>query len=246
VAPLLEPHGEVLARTLPGFGEVPAFADRRHTVPNYADVVEDWISDAGFDRPHVIGCSMGGAIALELGARGVVGSVTAISPACGQARGFEANWANRHVHDLRDGARRLGRLPVEWKRRALESRAVRLTMVSQFAHPMAPSTDYLMQSTASLAAAPGFDDAAESLFRNHGLIDVSAPRLAQVTAPTQILWGSRDALLFPRQGRRVADAVPGAKLRFLRGYAHIPMIDGPEMVANLVLDHARSHEKVAA
>ena len=230
----------MVARDLPGFGHArPLSNGDRHSVPNLADAVEGWIDEEGLESPHLVGCSLGGAIALELAARGRAKSATAISPASGTTRGFEAEWAFRQVRQIRDGARRMEKLGPERTRRLLDNPAIRLTLYTQFGRPYQQTTDSLLASQPLLANAPGFDDANDSLFHEYSLIDVSAPRLAEVRVPTQILWGSRDLCLWPRQARRVADAIPGAKLRFLPGLGHLSMLDDPDLIAELVVDHAR-------
>ena len=48
---------------------------------NACDHLSDQFAAWGVSKPHVVGNSLGGAIALELGSRGLVSSVTALSPA---------------------------------------------------------------------------------------------------------------------------------------------------------------------
>ena len=50
-------------------------------MPNAVDNLTDNFAAWGIEKPHVVGNSLGGALALELGARGAVSSVTALSPA---------------------------------------------------------------------------------------------------------------------------------------------------------------------
>ena len=47
-------------------------------------------------------------------------------------------------------------------------------------------------------------------------------------------WGSKDRLLFPRQWRRLHEALPAAEVYTLPGLGHVPMGDDPRMVADLV------------
>jgi pimeloyl-ACP methyl ester carboxylesterase len=63
-----------------------------------------------------------------------------------------------------------------------------------------------------------------------------AERLDEVRAPVTIVWGTRDVVLLPRQGRRYARAIPGAELRLLPGCGHIPMWDDPALVAETILE----------
>ena len=70
---------DVVACDSPGFGRSPALPDGvRPAVPAYADAFAGWLAREGIERPHVVGNSMGGAIALELARRGLVRTATAI------------------------------------------------------------------------------------------------------------------------------------------------------------------------
>ena len=61
---------------LPGFGDSPVDPDLDPSIDGLADHVAELAAEWGLERPHVVGNSMGGAIALELGRRGVAGAVT--------------------------------------------------------------------------------------------------------------------------------------------------------------------------
>lgn len=45
-------------------------------------------------------------------------------------------------------------------------------------------------------------------------------RLGSVRVPTLVIHGAADRLVFPRGGRRTADAIPGARLRIYEGMGH--------------------------
>ena len=55
--------------------------------------------------------------------------------------------------------------------------------------------------------------------------------LARMTVPTLLLWGDRDAL-FPREDQeRLAEAIPGARLRIYPEIGHCPNWESPDDVA---------------
>ncbi|HSV39461.1 MAG TPA: alpha/beta fold hydrolase, partial [Nocardioidaceae bacterium] len=62
---------DVIAVDLAGFGESPAYdKGTAYTMDNAcADLVANF-AEWGVENPHVVGNSLGGAVALELGARG--------------------------------------------------------------------------------------------------------------------------------------------------------------------------------
>src|ERR1700760_2329735 len=80
VLPLLSVAHEVITVDLPGFGESPPLRDVTPTPRALAAVVEASLADLGIGRAHVVGNSLGGWVALELGRAGVADRVTAIAP----------------------------------------------------------------------------------------------------------------------------------------------------------------------
>ncbi|WP_244970064.1 alpha/beta fold hydrolase [Nocardia cerradoensis] len=74
----LAAHFDVIAVDLPGFGGSDPLPHT--TVDTLTDALHAFLAEQGLERPHLAGNSMGGLIALNLGARGVASSVTAYSP----------------------------------------------------------------------------------------------------------------------------------------------------------------------
>ncbi len=62
---------------------------------------------------------------------------------------------------------------------------------------------------------------------------------AGLAAPATIAWGTGDRLLFPRQGERARERLPGAELVPLGGCGHIPTYDDPALVVGAVCRSAR-------
>ncbi len=85
IVPKLAEGFEVIVVDLPGHGRSPE-ADPGHATPAaLAAQVARTLGDAGMideqRRPHVVGLSLGGWVALELAARGAARSVTVLAPA---------------------------------------------------------------------------------------------------------------------------------------------------------------------
>ena len=73
---------DVIRVDLAGFGDSPAYP--KGTPYNMDNACADLtanFAEWGVERPHVVGNSLGGAISLELAARGLVSSATVLSPA---------------------------------------------------------------------------------------------------------------------------------------------------------------------
>jgi pimeloyl-ACP methyl ester carboxylesterase len=80
VIPLLEPDYDTIALTALGHrGGRPGFAGV--TVQDLVDDAERSLDDLGIGRPHLVGNSLGGWMAIELARRGRAASVCALFPA---------------------------------------------------------------------------------------------------------------------------------------------------------------------
>ena len=71
-------------------------------------------------------------------------------------------------------------------------------------------------------------------------------RLGELTMPVLVLWGAEDALVPVEVGRKLADTLPHAHFHALAECGHLPTLEKPEEVAELVgawldEDMGRSH-----
>jgi pimeloyl-ACP methyl ester carboxylesterase len=228
--PLLEPRFDVLAADLPGFGHSPPLPAGTEPTPEaLADAVEAAMDDAGFDRAVLCGNSLGGWIALELARRGRAISVVAISPAGLQHR-REKGWGRNILLGMRWAARNLPAPdPI------LRSRLGPILFAGPVvARPWRLDPNEFAEVLRLFAEAPGFLDTLPHTFGRQ-------PKgLNQIDVPVRILWGTRDLLLLPRQGRRFERLIPNAELRYLDGLGHTPMSDDPELLAELVATTSRA------
>lgn len=60
------------------------------------------------------------------------------------------------------------------------------------------------------------------------------PALRELEAPTCIVWGERDRLFLPEQGRAMADLVANARWRPIAGAGHIVPADRPAELASVL------------
>lgn len=232
VLTLLAASHEVIALDLPGFGASPALPpghsyDRGGVLP----LLTATLSALGLERPHVVGNSLGGLLALDLGLHGRASSVTALSPA-----GFwtepERRYATGVLRGMRAGARAMPDALVARLARTAAGRAALTSSI--YAHPGRRSPDAVVAETAALRDAPGFTETLAASRRPDTLFTSDVPDI-----PVTIGWGDRDRLLLPRQGVRAKKTIPGARLVRLRDCGHVPMSDDPALVARVVLDTAQ-------
>lgn len=218
---------DVLALDLPGFGRSPAL-DGEPTVGALADAVSDLADEQGIGPAHIAGNSLGGGIALELARTGRARSATALSPI-----GFAIGRERRYGAALLQSSRALARALAPVLDAAQRTAAGRtLTMGHLIGRPWRMSAEDAIRATHDLAAAPAFDATLPHVVGfecRHGDLDV----------PVTVAWGTRDAVLIPRQGRRARRRMPRAHHVWLHGCGHVPTWDDPDLVAAVILAGSR-------
>ncbi|MFF5297324.1 alpha/beta fold hydrolase [Paractinoplanes globisporus] len=217
---------EVIALDLPGFGASAADGGSG-TVEHLADRVASFLSDRELERPVVGGSSLGGAVALELGRRGVARSVVAFSPV-GFFGNVGAAWCRTVVNAARAGGATLSpALP-----RLFATRSGRIVLCGVFyGHPASLDPGDCLADVRALVAAPGFATARRRL----GEWRMTEP---MPDVPVTIAWGDRDLVLPYRQAARARRVLPHARHVRLAGCGHLPFADDPETCARLLLEAA--------
>ena len=176
----------------------------------------------GLESAHIVGNSLGGWVALELGRLGAARSVTCLSPAglwrkpIGPSRSPAREWARR----LR---------PLVWA--ALHIPQVRLHALATFAAfpthvPIAAGREMVL----GWIDADGYDGANKAM-REHVFDPTTYPTASEV--PVTIAWAEQDRLVGPpREECRPA----GARFLTMPHVGHVPMWDDPDLVARVILE----------
>jgi pimeloyl-ACP methyl ester carboxylesterase len=231
VRPLLERNFDVIAVDLPGFGtSAPLPPDVEATPANLAVSVVQLLAELGIDRPHVVGNSLGGWVALELAQAQAVASVTLLSPA-----GF---WRHRTPRYCRISLR-TSRLLARGLRPVLEFgsrfRLGRYLIFRQsHGRPARLSPAQARTAVRAMGWCPGFRAALRAT------LDRRYTSSGPIDAPVSIAFGGKDLLLLPRQSRHLDQLPPHTIVRDLPGCGHVPMNDDPEAVAALITTSART------
>jgi pimeloyl-ACP methyl ester carboxylesterase len=156
------------------------------------------------ERAHVLGYSLGSAIAQEL-ALAAPERVASLVLYCTWARtdGFQRAVITGLAHPWRTGdlEAALGALGIAFSPQLLDSPAFG-ELVEQLL-PLFPSTEQQVRTTAEQWDA----DLA------HDTLD----RIGGITAPTLVIAGEQDLLTPPWLGRQVAESIPGARLEMFTG-----------------------------
>jgi pimeloyl-ACP methyl ester carboxylesterase len=229
VIPMLERRHRIYAPTLPGhLGGEPWPWDSEATVYGIVDKLAEDFAQRGIDRPHVVGNSLGGWIALELARRNIPASVTALSPA--------GAWRNdRHYQAVARPfriAHALMPLLIPLVRPLLGIAAVRRSLNAQaMEHGDRVPRDEMLHAMRSL----GGTRILPQLLATMGRKGPIKP-LVGIHCPITIAWGEHDKVIpFETYGAPMLAAAPGAVAATLAGCGHVPMYDAPEMVAALIL-----------
>jgi pimeloyl-ACP methyl ester carboxylesterase len=222
VVPLLAREHEVVAVDLPGFGASAPLAGTP-TVAALAAAVEE----LGLERPHAVGNSLGGGIALEMGRRGSAASVCAISP-IGFAVARERTYARATLDAVHAMATALDAHAETAYGGPGRRTALMAVICSRPWNVPAPAAAHMNHCT---ARAPGW----------HATLPAVTDWRPQMPAcPTTIAWAQRDRLLLAgRQAPRARRWLPEARHVTLAGCGHVPMWDDPEQVAQAILDARR-------
>jgi pimeloyl-ACP methyl ester carboxylesterase len=217
---------DVIAPDLPGHGESAPLPEAVVTPERLADVIEELLDQLGVGRPHVAGSSLGGGIALVLGARGRASSVTTLSP-IGFWTPKEAEFCRRSIVFAANASRALE--PVA---PLILGNPVGRTLTSAqlVGRPWRMTPEASIDATRNLGRSSGLRPAIDGYRRWRFVPDGPLP------CPVTIAWAQHDRLLLPRQAERARRAVRGARHVTLRGCGHVPTWDDPEQVAGVLLE----------
>jgi pimeloyl-ACP methyl ester carboxylesterase len=233
VLPSLEREHDVLAPALPGHaGGTPLPEPLTDTT--LVEGIEAAMDEAGFDRAHIVGNSLGGHVALQLAQRGRAVSVVAFAPAGGWEEGDDA-----HLEAITHFDRVLDALPLAlpYLETLLATRMGRRLATEYITERFDHIPVELIAHQAGGAAACSGARSLLALGRDRGWpVD-----LAAIDCPVRIVWGSSDRLLpWPRAAARFrARWLSDDDWVVLDGVGHCPQLDVPEVAAALILEFAR-------
>jgi pimeloyl-ACP methyl ester carboxylesterase len=225
VLPALEAQHDVLALSLPGYGESPPLEEEA-TVPALVDAVERELDAAGWDTAHVAGNSLGGWITAELAERGRARSAVAIDPA-GLWTRKELAYSRRSLRQSHASARRLAPQADRLMRNAL-LRTLAFSQVQSRGWRNDP--EEAAYAIRAYAESPSFLETLDWIESNHAM----PQGLEAIDCPFLVVWGAWDVLLPLRQAKRWERLIPGAEVRVLPRLGHVPMADDPDTVAGLI------------
>jgi len=123
----------------------------------------------------------------------------------------------------------------------LPFRSGTLDLLEMVADPRSLTPALIQQLRESSAAARGYD-AARSRAMEQGTLERDlGPLLPSVRAPTLVVWGARDPTVPGDVAERLAGGIPDARLVILDGVGHLPFIERPDDLSDLVRGFLREH-----
>jgi pimeloyl-ACP methyl ester carboxylesterase len=222
----------VHALDLPGFGGSSKPVAGPYSARWFADTVVEVMDALDVGRAHLVGNSMGGRVAIEVGLRAPerVAGLALLAPAVAFVK---RDW-HPIVRLLRP---ELGLLPHNLGR----GRVAR-SFWSLFADPdqVDPSmadlvVDEFQRIYSSAGARLAFLTAARNIYLDrpfgHGGF---YPRLAELEAPSLFVWGACDRLIPPGFKRHVAQWLPEAEQIVLEDCGHVPQVERSEQTNGLL------------
>ena len=222
---------DVLAPTHLGHLGSPAFeAGQPPTIAGWTDAVESELNAASFDRPDVVGHSLGGWVAMELAKRGRARSVVAISPA-GRYTDEEMDRITR----LFRRNHRMARWLLPLARRVVRTEVGRkLVLADSCADPRRIPPDVAERLVVNIARCPD-PKAALGALMDEGGTALRFEGAELVRCPVLIALPERDRFFKRFHAQRYAEELPQATIEVLPDCGHSPMFDDPALVCEVIL-----------
>jgi pimeloyl-ACP methyl ester carboxylesterase len=220
--PFAQTH-RCIAMDLPGFGasEMPV---EKITISGYAAAVDELLGVLGVTRATVVGNSMGGFIGAELAIRfGTWVDKLVLVSAAGLTIERQRN---EHVLALlRRGSKVLalwtGWLASKSDTLARRPRSRRAMLELVVAHPDRLPAPLVAEQLRG-AGKPGFIDALDAL-TDYPIRD----RLGAITAPTLVVWGTKDMLVPVRDAWAFGELIRDARVVVYEDTGHVSMLERP-------------------
>jgi pimeloyl-ACP methyl ester carboxylesterase len=220
----------VWAIDLIGFGFSSRPTRAAYSLRYFAETVDEFMDAQRIARAHVVGHSLGGAVALEFAARFPerVGKMVLINPGLYRVQ----------LPPLVNWVARVPVLPRGWLGLSLSSRAIHNYAFSCGVHDPAAFAAGYAEWRRRPTRVKGTVDALIAMAANWTNSDLDA-RLNQLATPTLILAGENDAVVPSEHGRRIARQLRNAEFRVLPRAGHLAYEEFPPLVNQMVLEFLR-------
>jgi len=234
----------VHAPDLPGFGSSSKPTRGGYNAPWFAEVIVGLMDELGIDQAHLVGNSMGGRIAIEVGlaAPERVAALGLLCPAVA--------WVKRGLHPIVRLLRpEFGLLPHAFRRSTVASQ---LSGVFHDQDGIDPAVaDLIVDEFRRIYQSPGARLAFLASARNIYLESPFGasgfyPRLSSLRPPALFVWCSHDSLVPAAFSRHVREWLPGAEQVTIEGCGHAPQVERAQETSDLLLEFFARAERSGA
>jgi pimeloyl-ACP methyl ester carboxylesterase len=225
----LAPHRRAIAVDLPGFGDSDKPILAPYDAPYFAGAMIALLDALELDRADIVGNSMGGRVAIEVGLRAPerVRRVALLAPSLAWLR--DRPWAPY----LRWVAPQLGL--IQPAPQPIVERIVRRVIPGADEEWTAAGIDEFLRSYLTPRGRAAFYAAARNIYLEepHGP-DGFWTRLPGLKPPSLFIWGRRDPIVPIRFARHVREALPDAEHLEL-DCGHVPPLERPQQAHKALL-----------
>jgi pimeloyl-ACP methyl ester carboxylesterase len=241
----LTPEYTVHAIDLPGFGSSSKPLRAPYDAAWFARSVCRFMDAQGIARAHLVGNSLGGRVAIEVGLREPerVRSLSLLCPSMAWRR-------RRHFVPVVKLLRpELAAIPHSFGDVLVRQQFWSMFSRPERIHPSAAdvAVEEFLRTYRSVNARVAFHSAARHIY----LEEPTGPdgfytRLGDLEPPAMFVWGDEDPLVPRAFGRYVHDAVPSARQVVLEQCGHVPQVEHPVDANALVHDFITRAQASAA
>lgn len=231
-AAALSQRHRVHAPDLPGFGSSSKPARAPYNARWYAETMLAFMDAQGISQAHVVGNSMGGRIAIEMGLMEPdrIRSLGLLCPAVA--------WVKRGFHPLVRLLRpEFGLLPHGFTRNTVASQFWSLFYDRDLIDPEVGElmVDEFRRIYHSAGARLAFLASARNIYfeapyGRNGFY----PRLSELRPPALFIWGTHDGLIPAAFGRHVRKWLPSAEHVTIQACGHVPQVERPDETNDLL------------
>ncbi|MCZ4353856.1 alpha/beta fold hydrolase [Roseovarius aestuarii] len=211
---LLPVSYQVLAPDLPGHGKAPN--GQMNRLGDFVSYLADWIADQGLEDCHLVGHSLGGALAIALADSGcvVTRSMTLISPA-GLGPDINGGFVQGIARSTTPDTLTQWLSVMVADRKCLPA-GLAQGMLRQRANGVRGETLAQMADALFAESTQGFD---------------MRDALARYAGALRVIWGRQDRIIPARHADELPDT---AALHLLSDTGHVPHLERPSLIARLI------------
>ncbi len=222
-------HHRVIRYDVRGYGRTP------HPPGIYSDHgdLKGLLDHLGIDQTAVLGCSMGGAIAIDF-TLAYPGRVTALIPVASALGGYEPQETDVAAKEERE--RLFAELNATYEAGDFQKAAHLFARV--WADGPKRSPDQVDPEVRARAIAMMLDmfELPEDEGSEQSLEPPAAGRLSEIKVPTLVVVGDYDVEKILLTADYLAENIPGARKEVMTGVAHYPNMEKPAEFNQIVLD----------